>query len=197
MLATGLPRLAGVREVRVASGFGVYSWRGAIFCALFGTKTRSSPIHCNCKPVTEKKREGRKMLATLGAVALLSIASYFITMKYILEFIPIFNERKMCGKDMCKRKEDQRPVPEPMGVIAAGIYLIALFVLIPLQFWEWTLSGSFPHLKLLAYLSGLISICAAILLGFVDDMLDLRWRHKLVFPTLSSLPLLLVFSTYG
>ena len=30
-------------------------------------------------------------------------------------------------------------------------------------------------------------------LGFADDVLDLRWRHKLLLPTLASLPLLMVY----
>ena len=29
--------------------------------------------------------------------------------------------------------------------------------------------------------------------GFADDVLDLRWRHKLLLPTLASLPLLMVY----
>lgn len=32
-----------------------------------------------------------------------------------------------------------------------------------------------------------------ILLGFADDVLDLRWRHKLLLPTVASLPLLMVY----
>lgn len=32
-----------------------------------------------------------------------------------------------------------------------------------------------------------------ILLGFADDVLDLRWRHKLMLPTMASLPLLMVY----
>lgn len=32
-----------------------------------------------------------------------------------------------------------------------------------------------------------------ILLGFADDVLDLRWRHKLLLPTIASLPLLTVY----
>lgn len=32
-----------------------------------------------------------------------------------------------------------------------------------------------------------------ILLGFVDDMLNLRWRHKIFLPTLASIPLLMVY----
>ncbi|VDP13334.1 unnamed protein product [Onchocerca flexuosa] len=51
--------------------------------------------------------------------------------------------------------------------------------------------SSIPHQKFLMFLSALTAICSAVLLGFADDVLDLRWRHKLLFPTLSSLPLLL------
>lgn len=32
-----------------------------------------------------------------------------------------------------------------------------------------------------------------LLLGFADDVLDLRWRHKLLLPTMASLPLLMVY----
>ncbi|KAK0411188.1 hypothetical protein QR680_005536 [Steinernema hermaphroditum] len=134
---------------------------------------------------------------TLLFGVLLSICSYMAASKLIQEYIPIFVGRKMCGRDMCKRTEDQKPVPEPMGVIAAAAYLITMFVLIPFPFWEWAQSGEFPYVKLLAFLSGLISICTAILLGFADDVLDLRWRHKLLFPTISSLPLLMVYYVSG
>lgn len=39
----------------------------------------------------------------------------------------------------------------------------------------------------------LLSICCMILLGFADDVLDLRWRHKLILPTVATLPLLMVY----
>lgn len=32
-----------------------------------------------------------------------------------------------------------------------------------------------------------------IFLGFADDVLDLRWRHKLLLPTIATLPLLMVY----
>lgn len=38
---------------------------------------------------------------------------------------------------------------------------------------------------------GILSILSMILLGFCDDLTDLRWRHKLLYPPLASLPLLL------
>ena len=113
------------------------------------------------------------------------------------------------------------PIPEPIGVVAAAIYLIFLFIFIPIPFYdlinkrtlftgveglldiEWffiyffllklNLSENSAYLNLMAMLAGIVSICTAVLLGFADDILDLRWRHKLIFPTLSSLPLLLVY----
>lgn len=42
-------------------------------------------------------------------------------------------------------------------------------------------------------LAALLSICCMVLLGFADDVLDLRWRHKLLLPTVASLPLLMVY----
>uniref|UniRef100_F1L790 UDP-N-acetylglucosamine--dolichyl-phosphate N-acetylglucosaminephosphotransferase n=1 Tax=Ascaris suum TaxID=6253 RepID=F1L790_ASCSU len=133
---------------------------------------------------------------SLFASVLLSCVGGFISYHTILEYLPIFIQRKLYGKDQCKISNV--PIPEPVGVISAAVYLIVMFIFIPFPFYEWTQTEStFPHEKLLAFLSALIGICSAILLGFADDVLDLRWRHKLLFPTLSSLPLLLVYYATG
>ncbi|WKY11851.1 hypothetical protein Q1695_003431 [Nippostrongylus brasiliensis] len=126
----------------------------------------------------------------------LSIVAYWACRSLIHEYIPIFLQRKMYGNDQCKKSND--PVPEPMGVICAAVYLVIMFLFIPFPFVEWIDSEhTFPYTKFLAFLSALISICTAILLGFADDVLDLKWRHKLVFPTLSSLPILMVYYVSG
>ena len=39
----------------------------------------------------------------------------------------------------------------------------------------------------------MLSICCMIFLGFADDVLNLRWRHKLLLPTMASLPILMVY----
>ncbi|XP_003373565.1 chitotriosidase-1 [Trichinella spiralis] len=52
--------------------------------------------------------------------------------------------------------------------------------------------------ELVEFLSGILSICCMVFLGFADDVLDLRWRHKLLLPTVASLPLLMVYAaTYN
>jgi len=38
--------------------------------------------------------------------------------------------------------------------------------------------------------AALLSSCFMILLGFMDDVLDLKWRYKFILPTVASLPLL-------
>lgn len=48
-------------------------------------------------------------------------------------------------------------------------------------------------IKFVQFLAGLLSICCMLFLGFADDVLDLRWRTKLILPTIASLPLLMVY----
>lgn len=50
---------------------------------------------------------------------------------------------------------------------------------------------------MISVLAGIVSICTAILLGFADDVLDLRWRHKLIFPFISAWPLMLIYFIKG
>uniref|UniRef100_A0A915L2D6 UDP-N-acetylglucosamine--dolichyl-phosphate N-acetylglucosaminephosphotransferase n=1 Tax=Romanomermis culicivorax TaxID=13658 RepID=A0A915L2D6_ROMCU len=124
---------------------------------------------------------------------ILGLASYFLSRALIAEFIPIFLRRNRFGSDLCKATKEK--IAEPMGVITATVYLIILFIFLPAPFYNW-MSGDdpvFPYAKFVEFLSGLLSICCMILLGFVDDILDLRWRHKLFLPTLGSLPLLMVY----
>jgi len=42
-------------------------------------------------------------------------------------------------------------------------------------------------------LSALLSICCMVFLGFADDVFNLRWRHKLLLPTIATIPLLMVY----
>ena len=47
--------------------------------------------------------------------------------------------------------------------------------------------------KLVEYNAALLSICMVVLLGFIDDVVDLRWLHKLIVPTVASFPLLVAY----
>jgi UDP-N-acetylglucosamine--dolichyl-phosphate N-acetylglucosaminephosphotransferase len=47
---------------------------------------------------------------------------------------------------------------------------------------------------LIEYNAALLAICMVVLLGFIDDVIDLKWRHKIVVPTIASLPLLVAYN---
>ncbi|CAD5224084.1 unnamed protein product [Bursaphelenchus okinawaensis] len=130
---------------------------------------------------------------TLTASIVLSVLTFRSSYHYVGFFIPMFIQKGHYGQDKCKEKSG--PVAEPLGVVAAAVYLIFIFVFIGIPFYEWKqeVNTFMPPIRLLFLLAGLVSICTSILLGFADDMLDLRWRHKLIFPFLSSVPLVLVY----
>uniref|UniRef100_A0A6M2E034 UDP-N-acetylglucosamine--dolichyl-phosphate N-acetylglucosaminephosphotransferase n=1 Tax=Xenopsylla cheopis TaxID=163159 RepID=A0A6M2E034_XENCH len=81
-----------------------------------------------------------------------------------------------------------------MGAVSGCIFMITLFLFIPVPFTSNILDKSkFPHHEFVELIAALLSICCMLLLGFADDVLDLRWRHKLLLPTIASLPLLMVY----
>jgi len=47
--------------------------------------------------------------------------------------------------------------------------------------------------QLAVYLSAILSLLIATVLGLLDDLFDIRWRHKLPIPLFASVPLLLVY----
>lgn len=81
-----------------------------------------------------------------------------------------------------------------MGVIVASVFLIIMFLFIPFPFSRYLTSDAiFPHDEFVELIVALLSVCCMIFLGFADDVLNLRWRHKLLLPTIASLPLLMVY----
>jgi len=70
-----------------------------------------------------------------------------------------------------------------------------MFIFIPFPFGKHLLhkEWGFPHQEFVQFVAALLSICCMVLLGFADDVLNLRWRHKLLLPTIATLPLLMVY----
>ena len=88
--------------------------------------------------------------------------------------------------------------PESLGVVCGAVYLTIMFICIPFPFVDNLLDPHFNHLGYLQYFcSALLSICCMIFFGFADDVLNLRWRHKLTLPTMASLPLLMIYFVSG
>jgi UDP-N-acetylglucosamine--dolichyl-phosphate N-acetylglucosaminephosphotransferase len=79
-------------------------------------------------------------------------------------------------------------------VISGAVFLVLLFVFIPLRFYETlAFNAELSYHQFVEYLAALLCICCMIFLGFADDVLDLKWRDKVFLPTIASLPLLMVY----
>ncbi|XP_070156129.1 UDP-N-acetylglucosamine--dolichyl-phosphate N-acetylglucosaminephosphotransferase [Polyergus mexicanus] len=124
--------------------------------------------------------------------AIMSVSAYYLTVQLIPKIKSMFVKANLYGIDMSKRTSDK--VPEAIGVVTGCVFLIIMFLFIPVPFTDHILKNeNFPHDKFVEFLAALLSICCMLLLGFADDVLDLRWRHKLLLPTIASLPLLMVY----
>ncbi|XP_076339158.1 alg7 dolichyl-phosphate N-acetylglucosaminephosphotransferase isoform X1 [Tachypleus tridentatus] len=124
----------------------------------------------------------------------MSTAGFLVVLRVIPKFKDMFIKAGLKGVDMSKPVNKE--VPESAGVISGSVFLIIMFLFIPvpfIQYWTTNTSEAFPHHEFVELVAALLSICCMLFLGFADDVLDLKWRHKLLLPTMASLPLLMVY----
>ncbi|KAJ2332538.1 tunicamycin resistance protein, partial [Coemansia sp. RSA 2681] len=136
----------------------------------------------------------------LAVCTCVSVLAGLATWCLVPAAVSTFKRVGLSGKDMSK---PAHPVlAESMGVVAATVYLIATFLFIPVQFRSWWAAQDpqsphnprvFPFDRLGEYLSALLSLQSMVFLGFADDVFDLRWRFKLLLPTIASIPILIVY----
>lgn len=147
------------------------------------------------------------LFAALG----LSLVGYWAASVAIARTKDVFFARGFKGRDLLKHKLE--PIPESLGLPTAAVYMGVLFVFIPFRYfssrpqrvyktaddWQGRMDGrlGFPHHELATFLSALLSFLSAIVLGFLDDVFDIRWRYKLPIPIISSIPLLTVYYAGG
>ncbi|KAE8752544.1 hypothetical protein FOCC_FOCC000666 [Frankliniella occidentalis] len=133
-----------------------------------------------------------KMFLPLFLNVAMSFGAYYFTVRIIPRLKDMFLKANLFGIDLNKQTKDK--VPEALGVVTGSIFLVTMFLFIPLPFSHSLFTNNdFPHDELVKLMAALLSICCMLLLGFADDVLDLRWRHKLLLPTIASLPLLMVY----
>ncbi|CAD5321054.1 unnamed protein product [Arabidopsis thaliana] len=119
----------------------------------------------------------------------LSLVGFFVTLKMIPVTARYVLRRNMFGFDINKRGTPQGDikVPESLGIVVGIVFLIVAIIF---QYFNFTEDSNW----LVEYNAALASICFMILLGFVDDVLDVPWRVKLVLPSFATLPLLMAYA---
>eukprot|EP01031_Cornospumella_fuschlensis_P044062 gene44062-53872_t len=119
---------------------------------------------------------------------LISTVGYHLTSFLVPVFAKYTKERGLSGKDLCKKGSDSesKDIPESMGIVAAIVFMLCGIV-------SQIMFADTPR-QMITFNVALFSICFMILLGFMDDVLDLKWRYKLILPTLATLPLLITYN---
>jgi len=127
----------------------------------------------------------------IGFYIVLGIGGFLVNFALIPTFARSLFKVGLFGEDINKRTPvKQGPlIPESLGLPTGGVWLVC-FVLVQLVQYSLHIT----NVSLGEYNAAVTSVCAMVLLGFVDDVVDLRWRVKLVLPIFATLPLLLAYS---
>ena len=125
-------------------------------------------------------KHGAKLVIMLSII--ISVIVYFAT----VSLIPYAGQKlinKLNGVDLGKLPR-QPPIPQSLGLISGTSFLVALILtetLLPLVAPKFNLRQRYD--------SVMLSICFSVLLGFADDVMDIKWGHKVRLGLLYSLPL--------
>ncbi|KAK4580803.1 hypothetical protein RGQ29_024449 [Quercus rubra] len=121
--------------------------------------------------------------------AVLSLIGFLVTVKIIPIASRYVLRRNLFGFDINKKGTPGGTlrVPESLGIVVGIVFLV---VAILFQYFNLTSDSNW----LVEYNAALASICFMTLLGFVDDVLDVPWRVKLLLPSVAALPLLMAYA---
>jgi UDP-N-acetylglucosamine--dolichyl-phosphate N-acetylglucosaminephosphotransferase len=148
------------------------------------------PVLCVLPGLTATGGVTRNLVGVCTAVCILAYAA---TVRLVRVVKRATLKRGMFGYDINKRgtPAGDVKVPEAGGLAPGCVYLVSLTVL---QCAHLLLGGEAAASWALEHNSALATIGFAIFLGFVDDVLDLPWRAKMILPAFASLPLLLSYA---
>lgn len=128
----------------------------------------------------------RRSILICGAI---SLVGFFVVLRLVPVAARYLLRRGMFGKDINKKGllMGEIKVPESLGIVVGIVYLV-----IAILFQHFNFAPD--SIWLVEYNAALASVCFMILLGFIDDVLDIPWRVKLVLPAIAALPLLMAYA---
>ena len=138
--------------------------------------------------------------ACVASASVVSYGAYVMTLRMLPFVMAKTSARGMTGFDLNKKGTPlgSAAVPESGGLASGCAYAAALTMM---QLCQRGIRWCFGHTISAGYAdwaleqnSALACVGFMIFLGFVDDVLDLPWRVKIVTPGFAALPLLLSYS---
>lgn len=149
----------------------------------------------------------RQLVATSAVVAL---AGFLVTAWLVPKVASMTMARGICGKDLNKKgtPAGDIPIPESAGLAVGSVFLLCIICFELLHYYDISSLVDFvrsgfqqaPHAGVISdawlvdYNAALATIGFMMFLGFADDVLDIRWRVKLILPLFAALPLLVAYS---
>lgn len=116
---------------------------------------------------------------------IVSIVGYITTISLIPYVKEMTLKAGLSGKDLNKGEEGKKTeIPESLGIVPGVTFVVSVCLLQVFLYENVNLE----------YNAALFSICFMLFLGFADDVLDLRWRYKLILPAFATIPLLVAYS---
>jgi len=117
-----------------------------------------------------------------------SVFAYWVSDKLIVTFKDQLRDKGLFGRDLNKSgiQKYKKPVPEALGIVISIVFLVITI--------QQQVTLGFTKDKLIEYNASILAICMVVLLGFVDDVIDLKWRHKIIVPTVATFPLLVAYN---
>lgn len=154
--------------------------------------------------------EDQKTFRSLLISAAVSVVGFFLT-RWLIPFVAQKTlARGICGKDLNKQGTPgaETPIPESAGLAPACVFFLCIITFELLHYYDansvvqFVSSGFRGQLRLeslsdawlVDYNAALATIALMVFLGFADDVLDIRWRVKLILPLFAALPLLVAYS---
>ncbi len=154
--------------------------------------------------------EDAKIQALIAASAAVGVLGFFMTRYLIPPVTSKTAARGICGKDLNKKgtPAGDTPIPEAAGLAVGCAFLLCIICFELLHYYDvgslvsYVRSGfqGSPKLQMISdswlvdYNAALATIGFMLFLGFADDVLDIRWRVKILLPLFAALPLLVAYS---
>ncbi|CAM6085587.1 unnamed protein product [Calypogeia fissa] len=119
----------------------------------------------------------------------MSVGGFFLTVALVPVTARYLLRKSMFGLDINKKGTEAGTVkvPESLGLVTGVAFLTVTIMFQPFFF-------THDHAWLTEYNAALLCICFMLFLGFVDDVLDIPWRVKLLLPSVAALPLLMAYT---
>lgn len=130
------------------------------------------------------------MVLSTITITVMSVLGYLFTVRMIPILQQYMLKKNIFGLDINKKGTEagEKKIPESQGLVSATIFILISFASILV----FRLLLSEEHLT--EKFAALVCIVFSVLLGFVDDVLDLPWRYKLVLPLFGILPVLVAYN---